>query len=515
MSRWAQAGMDRHQQVLFSPTLDAAIPEDHPVRLFEELLAAQDWSAWEGQYVQVKGQPPIHPRVLAGAILYGLSQGIRSSRRLEWACANALDFLWLVEGRTIDHSTFCGFRTRFAPPLKDLFRQTGRLAMHMGMIRLGQLGLDGTALRASSSRHGTRKLQDLQEELAKLDAQIERMFAEADAADRRETDLLGQEVSPNHLPKELKDVKARQAKLKAAVQAAQARGAEGSTRVGMADPEATVGPNKEGGMAPNYTPMTAVDGQAGLIVGATVLDRTDEGGQTVAMVDEVAKAFGQMPQQVLADSKHGSGQNLKDLQDRGVEAFIPQEQRQDRPDNPARRDDPSVPVASERLEKLPRNHRTKKFDRSAFLYEGAQDCYYCPQGRKLPFKSTTTDRGAGTVRHYRLYECPSCAGCPWASHCLAGQGSQRTVSRDENEPLREAMDRKLRTAEGWKTYARRKWIAETPFAGIKAVMGARRFLLRGLAKVRTEWLWCCTGYNLMKMVRHVAALRQRWVQMAT
>ena len=58
---------------------------------------------------------------MAGAILYGLTHGIRSSRRLEWACGNAVDLLWLVEGRTIDHSTFCDFRTKFQREHKDLF----------------------------------------------------------------------------------------------------------------------------------------------------------------------------------------------------------------------------------------------------------------------------------------------------------------------------------------------------------------------------------------------------------
>jgi len=50
-------------------------------------------------YIQVVGQPPIHPRVMAGGILYGLSLGIRSSRKVEDACVNRFDFKWLMEGR--------------------------------------------------------------------------------------------------------------------------------------------------------------------------------------------------------------------------------------------------------------------------------------------------------------------------------------------------------------------------------------------------------------------------------
>ena len=83
MSHWAESPLDRNQVVLFCPTLDDQIPPDHPVRLFDEVLRAVDRSAWESMYVKVAGQPPIHPRVVASAILYGLSLGIRSSRVLE------------------------------------------------------------------------------------------------------------------------------------------------------------------------------------------------------------------------------------------------------------------------------------------------------------------------------------------------------------------------------------------------------------------------------------------------
>ena len=47
-----------------------------------------------------------------------------------------------MEGRHIDHSTFAKFRTRFHQPLKELFKQIGRLAMALGLIRLGEVGFD-------------------------------------------------------------------------------------------------------------------------------------------------------------------------------------------------------------------------------------------------------------------------------------------------------------------------------------------------------------------------------------
>ena len=143
MSGWNQAPLSRDQILLFRETLGDRIPADHSVRLMAEILDELNWSSWERGYVLVAGQPPIHPKIVAGAVLYGLTHGIRSSRRLEWACGHAVDFMWLVEGRTIDHSTFCGFRTRFKKELKELFRQIGRVAMGMGLLSLNQTALDG------------------------------------------------------------------------------------------------------------------------------------------------------------------------------------------------------------------------------------------------------------------------------------------------------------------------------------------------------------------------------------
>jgi len=141
---WDSPPLDRNQAHLFSPTLDAMIPQDHPVRLFDEILSQSDWLPWEARYPHGAGRPPIRPKVMASVILYGLSAGVRGSCRLEEACIVRTDFMWLTEGRQIDHSTICDFRTMFGKELKDTLRQVGRMAITLGLMRLNQIGLDGT-----------------------------------------------------------------------------------------------------------------------------------------------------------------------------------------------------------------------------------------------------------------------------------------------------------------------------------------------------------------------------------
>ena len=513
MTRWATAPMDRRQVTLFAPTLDDMIAADHPVRLFDELLSAMDWSAWERHYVQVHGQPAIHPRVVASVLLYGMSQGLRSSRRLEWCCGNALDFMWLASGRSIDHSTFCDFRTRFTAEIKDLFVQIGRIAMAMGMVRLNQVALDGTRVLADSSRHGTAKAETLTERLAALDQQIEQMMAQCEAADRGDDDLFGQRVSPNQLPRELADLKRRQTRLTKALKAARDSNSRAG-KVPVADPDSTVMPNKEGGYAPNYTPLAATDAQLGMIVDTDVVTGNQEGAATLATVDRVEQELGQKPQTLLADTAFGSGENLAGLRQRQVEALIPLNQRADSADNPARRPDPTEPVAGEDWPKLPRNPKTKKLDRAAFVYRPREDRYYCPQGHAMKFTGLQNKGTAADRRMYRVYQCRRCPECPLRSECFGGKGRYRKVSHDRHEPLREAMDARLASEDGKRMYRRRSWIAETPFAVFKTVMNFRRFLLRGLEKVKTEWLWACTAFNVRKLIRAIARLRVKIAAMA-
>lgn len=510
--------MDRSQIMLFAPTLDSMIPEDHTVRLFDEILSRMDWSAWESRYRQDLGQPPIHPKVLGGILLYGMSLGMRSSRVLERACRVQIDFIWLASGEHPDHSTICEFRTRFRGELKDLFKQIGRLAMSMGLIRLNQVGLDGTRVLANSSRHGTLSAGAIERRLAELEPLIEQMLLECEEADRKDPDRHGS--ASGELPRELKDLRRRKETLEKALGHAReidARRAQRSdapkeaAKVPVADADSSVLPNKEGGFAPNYTPMAAVDGQRGFVVDCDCHAEACESQTTVPTVERIEETFGQKPDQFMADGAHGTGKNLSDLDSAGVDAYIPVvNDFTPAGPNPAVREDPSCPVAQEDWGKLPRNRQSRKLDKSAFVYVEGGDCYYCPMGRKLGFARATEQQRRGELVRYRQYECVGCEDCPLAGACK-GRGV-RSVSRDEHEQVRQAMSAKLSTEAGRATYGRRKWICETVFALGKGVWGFRRFLLRGLEKVRTEWMWLCTAMNLRKLASETARIR---VQLAS
>lgn len=517
MGYWAKAPMPREQIILFSTTLDDRVSDDHPVRLFAEILAGYDWSDWEAEYNGRIGQPPIHPRVMASLWLYALRRGIRSSRKLEYMAGHNIDFMWLAEGHTPDYSTLSIFRTKFAPKLKSLFRHVAHVALIGGFLNLVDVAMDGTRVKANNSRHQTWTAERIAKALEELTVEFEKQVAESKAVDCRDADLLG-DVPTEKLSPEMAVLKARQAKLQ--VIQAQLKAADAARRkegidpeknpaqIPKHDPDSRILPNKEGGFAPNYTPLATTEGKGGYIVDCSVIVGPNEHQDFVPSIDRVTETFGQKPEHALADSAFATGPNIADMEARDIEFFshIPMPKQTD---NPALRPDPTQPVAEADWPRLPINKQSKVYDKTCFVYDKEQDVFYCPRGEPMAYDETKSETKRGEKCTWRVYRCDACETCPLQAKCVmkTNLSGQRTVSRDVYAPERERMAAKMQTAEAKAIYDERMRIAETPFGIIKNVMGLRQFLLRGLEKVKTEWSWTCIAFNLGKLTRDLGRSR--------
>lgn len=515
MTYWAPAPQNREQMVLFPQRLDEAVPPGHPVRLLDVILGQINWVKWESCYHGRLGQPPIHPRVLAGVLLYGLLVRIRSSRALEDALQVRLDFRWLAEGRTIDHTTLSEFRRKHPAELKDLFVQVGLVARELGFLKLETLAFDGTRVRANNRRTGTRTPAELLAMREALAAQFEELEAKAAAEDTRDDEVFAA-IERGELAKQRADLSRQQEQVAAALAELERAEREGETppkRVPLTDPESRLTPNKDGGFAPNYTPLATVDVDSGLIVSAEVIARTNEEQHLVAAIEDVEGQFGleTPPPTMLADGLMATGANLAALDERGVTLYSPIA-IPDPTTNPAVRDDPTRPVRPEDWDRLPmkkvrvEGKESRQLDKAAFVYDTQQNCYWCPVGRPLTYAKTTSEVHQGERRFRDRYQGDpgACAGCPLRERCVQGGARQRQISREQHEGLREAHARRMATAEAKTQYARRRHPGERPFAMIKHHMGARRFLLRGLDRVRLEWRWLATAFNVRRLMNLIA-----------
>jgi hypothetical protein len=281
-------------------------------------------------------------------------------------------------------------------------------------------------------------------------------------------------------------------------------------RIPITDPQSRVTPNKEGGFAPNYTPLATVDIDSGLIVSADVISNTDEDKHMISAVEDVKASFGldQVPGELLSDGMMSTGDNLAKCQALGIDLYSTIKLGSEA-SNPAVREAPSVPVAAADLDRLPMTttqHKdgstSTKFNKAAFVYDAARDSYWCPAGKELPYVHQTSqmENGRQRIRYRYKSNATECTGCPLASRCLGTNSTQRQIGHEQHEGLRVRHAAKMSQEASQKKYARRRHAGERPFAMIKGHFGVRSFLTRGQSKVQNEWFWLCSAFNLHRLM---------------
>lgn len=521
---WQDAPMPREQIVLFSTTLEDRIPADHPVRILDEILERMEWTDWESKYHGKLGKPPIHPSVLCKVLLYALTRRVRSSRAIEYQLKHSIDFMWLTSGRTIDHVTLSNFRREHHEQLRNIYTQMVKLAVELGVAKLSELCIDGTRVLANANRFKTWTAERVAQLMKDLDAQIGQAFSALETADELD-DLLDDGQSADQLPPELSDMQARRAQLDALLQKLNTMDAErkangidphkNPAQLPKTDGDSRILPNKTGGYAPNYTPMAVTECMSGFIVWPEVLIGNVEHQSMTTAIDTIELQYGTKVETMMGDTAYSTGQNLTDMEARGTELLSPVAGVR-APDNPALREDLTQPVADEDLGRLPINPQTKRFDKSAFVYDAEHDLYYCPAGKPLPRSGTEQTRARGTTPAgtQANYTCYDCAECPLGARCRADVEAKkgRKVGRDEHESARARQRDRMNKPESKERYRRRQHIGETPFAALKSALDFRQFLLRSIEGVQVEWAWGCAAFNMKKLINLWATLRAQQIE---
>ncbi|MBX3115709.1 MAG: IS1182 family transposase [Fimbriimonadaceae bacterium] len=512
---WSRAVESREELVLFPTKLDEVIPADHPVRLLDAILRKIDWTPWEAKYKLSRGMPPIHPRVLAGVILFGLQKRIRTSRGLEDALSVRNDFRWLAEGRSIDHTTICKFRQGNSDALKNLFVQIGLIAREMGHLQLQQLGYDGTRIRASNRKSGTRTPKELQAAKVELEAQFQEHQKAIEEAETKEEQTFdaAKQLAGKRKAQTLQDQLAKIDVALEEIKTIEASGKQVPDRLPITDPQSRITKNKEGGFAPNYNPTITVDIASGMIADSDVISGTDEQNHMVPAVERVRENFeiGNQPMDVLADGLMATGENINQCLEKNIQLFSPAAEA-----TPAYREDPSQSLTPEQIAQLPLRGKapkngeqdTRTFDKSAFQYDAEQDVYWCPTGQKLERYYESKDHRGDPRYGYRADK-QACASCPLKAKCFKNSRDQygRRIESGEHEKVKQAHASRMQQPESKEIYKRRAPATERPFATIKFGFAVRSFLTRGLGRVRDEWNWIACACNLSRLMQLIQIRR--------
>jgi transposase len=163
--------------------LGDCVPPDHLARFVVDTIAHLDLSAIYARY-GARGGQPYAPDILLALLFYGYATGVFSTRKIERATYETVPFRFIAGNLHPDHDTLAAFRKTFLPDLKDLFVQVLLLAQVAGVLKLGNISLDGTKIHADASKSKAVSYQHLLALEAHLHTEVEELFALSEQANQ-------------------------------------------------------------------------------------------------------------------------------------------------------------------------------------------------------------------------------------------------------------------------------------------------------------------------------------------
>jgi len=476
--------IEYNQSLLFPSNVFDLLPEGHECYLYCDLFQQIDTTELEKNY-STKGQHAYHPHQIVSILIYAYSRGVFSSREIERRCGEDLSFMYIAQMNCPNFRVLSDFRKDNANFFHDCFKQTVRLAMELKLASLGHISLDGSKFKASSSKHKAMSYGRLKEKELKLTQEIEALIEQANRCDKEE-DQAYKEKNGYELRDDLKFKNDRLKQIEAAKDALEKREnllrpgkeIEDKKQISFADKDARI-MGKKGHFDYQYNPQISVDADNQIIVGQHVSQNSNDKKEREPALEAVEEATGKLPEKLSLDNGYMSGDNLQAAETKSIDSYFATDK-------------------TEKKNKSSLDDSERRLVKSDFQYNQKENNFSCPGGQVLIMISETNEglrkyQGDSTV----CQECVYQARC-----CRSTQGTARTISTDNKEPLRQQMNTKMENDEAKAIYKQRKIIVEPVFGQIKNT-GFRGFSVRGKEKVAGEFSLVCATHNIKKMIKAV------------
>lgn len=429
--------------------LGEALPPNHLARFVVDVVRQLDLSAIYARYGAVGGEA-IAPEILMGLLFYGYATGVFSSRKIERGSYESIPMRYIASGLHPDHDTIAHFRKTFLVEIQDLFVQILLLASTAGVLKLGNISVDGSKIHADASKSKAVSYKRLGELEVQLRQEVSELMTLGEEADQGEWVLpeglviqdeisLRQERLEN-LAKARAVLEARaqeryeaeQAEYEAKVhrRAEQAKrnkrkpggrppkppkpGPHDKDQYNFTDPDSRIMKNStDEGMDQHYNAQIAVDQASLLIVAHTLSNHPNDKQELKPTLDALPSDLGQVDA-AAADNGYFSANNIAACIERGIDPHL----------------------------------------------------------------------ATGREPHHRSWQ--------------TFFAQEPTPPPDDASPTVK-MAYKLQTDIGQAIYRLRKCTVEPVIGIIKEVLGFRQFSLRGLQAVIGEWGLVCLAFNLKRL----------------
>jgi hypothetical protein len=391
-------------------------------------------------------------------LLYAYCVGVFSSRKIALACERNLAFLAIVGQDRPDFRTISDFRKLHLEAFKDVFVQVVRLAAEAGLVKLGNVAIDGTKIQGNASRHKAMSYGYMKKEVERLREDIEALVTQAYQQDEADDAALGSRRG-DELPAELARREDRLTRIAAAMRRLEAQAQAEAEVERQRRAEAEVERHQTGkqrrGKAPTPVAESPDDkAQSNFTDPELRIMRTnnkgwDYCGNAQASVDGACQII------VACDVTEASNDKQQ-----------------------------AEPMGQATLATLTQAGLAHPQDGA-----GA-----------APAIPATLDNGYYSAAAVAALE--TLGFDPYIATGRQRHMTPQTEAPETPATVQERMAAKVQTPAGKAVYARRKVIVEPVFGQIKEARGFRRFLLRGLATIRSEWCLVCLTHNLLKIWRY-------------
>jgi transposase len=514
-----------YYQIKLPFDLEIMIPNNDPVRLLNACVEGMDLSELYQTYTRVPKNPAT-PKQLFKIVVYAAMNGIFSSRKIETACRQNINYMYLLEGREVpDNATIARFISlHLAQCSKEMMAESTWLLRRNGLITSETVFIDGTKIEANANQYTFVWKKTVTKNMAKMLAKVAGFVAECEAMygfrvvynDRISLKVLkrlakqlrkicrkervvfvygsGKRKTP--LQKSVEQAERYLQRMKDYVYRLHVCGERNS--YSKTDHDATFMRMKEdamlnGQLKPAYNLQHAVD--AGYITWVSISAYTTDTRTLIPLLREMEKNLKFKYRDIVADAGYESEENYSFLEDRKMTAVIK--------------------PANYEISKT-RKYRKDISRKENMPYDPEGDFYTCMNRSKLECCGTKKRKTAsGYVREETVYRCNDCLGCPHKSECIKGKNwkvpeeerfKTLSVSRKFERQRKECLER-IVSDEGVQLRVNRSIQAEGAFALWKEDQKFRQFLCRGQANVYAESVLMAIAQNIGNLHRRIQAGR--------
>lgn len=331
--------IDRQTPMLLPPDLQEWVADNDLAKFVLEAVELSDLCG-AALNVRGSGSEQYPPAMMLSLLIYSYAVGLFSSRRIERSTFDSIAARYLCANTHPDHDTIASFRRHNEALLRSCFVGVLELARESGLLKLGTVSLDGTKVGANASKRRTLGAEQVEEQIRALEKEVAGRLEQAQWADGSGGED-GYTLPESHGSAERRLTKLKEAKARLAQREAnkprpqkEAPRQEPPTsppgltepkprekrraQINLSDSESALMPTREGPFVQGYNAQTVIDGDgAGLIVGAHVVNATNDRQQLLAGVEAIPVQLGR-PKALLADTGYDNASQIAQVEANGI-----------------------------------------------------------------------------------------------------------------------------------------------------------------------------------------------------